>query len=63
MRDESAVELSKPVEFSNIMDSLRLWPMLKKLMIRHNGVITIQTDINATKFKAFGEDVTFPQTQ
>jgi hypothetical protein len=29
MRDEIAVEFSNPDEFSNVADSLRLWPMLK----------------------------------
>jgi hypothetical protein len=63
MRDKFAVELRKPDEFSNVADSLRLWTMFKKLMLQHSGPITIQADISTNKFKALGEDVTFPQTQ
>jgi hypothetical protein len=33
MRDEFAVELRKLNAFSNVEDSLRVWPMLKKLML------------------------------
>jgi hypothetical protein len=33
MRDEFDAELSEIEEFSNVADSLRLWPMLKKLML------------------------------
>jgi hypothetical protein len=49
--------------FFNITDNLGLGPVFKELMLRHGGVIAIQTHVNPNKFKVLGKDVTFTKAE
>ena len=59
LRNEIAIELRKINNLCNITDGLRLRPVFEELMLRHSGMIAVQTNIDPNEFKAFGKDMTF----
>ena len=59
LRNEFALELHKTNNLGNITDGLRLRPVFEELMLRHSGMIAVQTNIDPNEFKAFGKDMTF----
>ena len=63
LRNEFAIELPKTNNLGDIIDSLRLRPVFKELMLRHGGTIAVQTNIDPNKFKAFGKDMTFEKAE